>query len=175
MLLRKGELTYKPGSVEDNHSSGSCVTATLKRPTRIHCGPQLWIPIWPCSGRGLPCHNCYQLRGALLPHPFTLTCQSRRFAFCCTFRRLSPPRRYLAPCPMEPGLSSLRQAKSDCPVNSGLMLRTGAMQRNAFRAISHPHRQDAPAPIDTDGFCAHRFAWPQHWPRFSAADVPAKP
>lgn len=27
-------------------------------------------------------------------------------SFCCTFRRLSPPRRYLAPCPVEPGLSS---------------------------------------------------------------------
>jgi len=23
----------------------------------------------------------------------------RRFVFCCTFRRLTPPRRYLAPCP----------------------------------------------------------------------------
>src|SRR3970040_2421171 len=30
----------------------------------------------------------------------------RRYVFCCTFRRLAPPRRYLAPCPMEPGLSS---------------------------------------------------------------------
>src|SRR5688572_21200811 len=30
----------------------------------------------------------------------------RRFVFCCTFRRLTPPRRYLAPCSMEPGLSS---------------------------------------------------------------------
>ena len=30
----------------------------------------------------------------------------RRFAFCCTFRGLAPPRRYLAPCPVEPGLSS---------------------------------------------------------------------
>jgi len=30
----------------------------------------------------------------------------RRFTFCCTFRGLTPPRRYLAPCPMEPGLSS---------------------------------------------------------------------
>ncbi len=30
----------------------------------------------------------------------------RRFALCCTCRRLSPPRRYLALCPMEPGLSS---------------------------------------------------------------------
>jgi len=27
-------------------------------------------------------------------------------SFCCTFRGLAPPRRYLAPCPKEPGLSS---------------------------------------------------------------------
>ena len=32
-------------------------------------------PIWSCSKWGLPCHNCYQLRGALLPHLFTLTLQ----------------------------------------------------------------------------------------------------
>ncbi|CDH39806.1 hypothetical protein APICBIBUN_06766 [Acinetobacter pittii 42F] len=50
--------------------------------------------------------NCYQTRGALLPHPFTLTSRMRRSTLCCTFRRLSPPRRYLAPCPMKPGLSS---------------------------------------------------------------------
>jgi hypothetical protein len=31
-----------------------------------------------------------------------------RFAFCCTFRGLAPPRRYLAPDPPEPGLSSIR-------------------------------------------------------------------
>src|SRR5581483_1175086 len=30
----------------------------------------------------------------------------RRYVFCGTFRRLAPPRRYLAPCPAEPGLSS---------------------------------------------------------------------
>src|SRR5918997_5949251 len=30
-------------------------------------------PIWPCSGWGLPCHRCYQRRGGLLPHRFTLT------------------------------------------------------------------------------------------------------
>jgi hypothetical protein len=55
-------------------------------------------------------------RGALLPHRFTLTCARhseempghRRFAFCCTGRQLALPRRYLAPCPMEPGLSSMR-------------------------------------------------------------------
>ena len=51
--------------------------------------------------------SCYQSRGALLPHLFTLTDRGRRFVFCGTFRGLAPPRRYLAPCPKEPGLSSL--------------------------------------------------------------------
>ena len=39
-------------------------------------------------------------------HPYRRPKALRRFTFCCTFRRLTPPRRYLAPCPMEPGLSS---------------------------------------------------------------------
>ena len=30
-------------------------------------------PIRSCSEWGLPCRDCYQPRGALLPHPFTLT------------------------------------------------------------------------------------------------------
>ena len=51
--------------------------------------------------------ECCHLRGALLPHHFTLTPRTGRYIFCCTFRRLAPPRRYLAPCPVEPGLSSL--------------------------------------------------------------------
>src|SRR5690606_9727355 len=56
--------------------------------------------------------NCCQLRGALLPHPFTLTIRRWRSALCCTFRRLAPPRRYLAFCPMEPGLSSPAEARA---------------------------------------------------------------
>ena len=40
-------------------------------------------------------------------HPCHATCEDRSaVSFCCTFRRLAPPRRYLAPCPVEPGLSS---------------------------------------------------------------------
>lgn len=40
-----------------------------------------------------------------LPDPVNKT-GHRRFTLCCTCRRLAPPRRYLAPCPVEPGLSS---------------------------------------------------------------------
>src|SRR5262249_49331319 len=40
------------------------------------------------------------------------------FAFCCTFRRLTPPRCYLAPRPPEPGLSStFREKCSDRPAD----------------------------------------------------------
>ena len=110
---------YKPGSVEcchsDGHSSGSVVAHALEQPTRsvlIGAGrPSL--PIWPCSHWGLPCHGCYQPRGGLLPHRFTLTCapasrSHRRSVLCCTFRQhlAVPPRRYLAARPLEPGLSS---------------------------------------------------------------------
>ena len=41
-----------------------------------------------------------------LPRPVSRT---RRYIFCGTFRGLAPPRRYLAPCSQEPGLSSRRR------------------------------------------------------------------
>ncbi len=41
-----------------------------------------------------------------LPSPM-LTQRFWRYIFCGTFRRFASPRRYLALCPMEPGLSSL--------------------------------------------------------------------
>jgi len=85
------------------------------------------FPIWPCSRWGLPCHVRCRPRGALLPHHFTLT--GTRFpegnapsavSFCCTFRGLAPPRRYLASCPKEPGLSStFREKCSDHLADSG--------------------------------------------------------
>ena len=50
--------------------------------------------------------NCCQPCGALLPHPFTLTSRMRRSTLCCTCRQLTLPRRYLAPYPLKPRLSS---------------------------------------------------------------------
>ena len=119
---------YKPGSVDTPKCIGrSFLSAcrhrhapaayprfaeSARRQVDVFETGRLSPPIWPCSGRGLPCHDCCQPRGGLLPHPFTLTAFSRRrrFAFCCTVRHvpLTPrvPRRYLATCPVEPGLSS---------------------------------------------------------------------
>ena len=100
----------KPGSVEDDHSSGTYVAVRLKQPTRTQRGPRQWVPIWFCSGWSLPCRELLPAARCALTAPFHpyLIPQAghRRFALCCTSRRLAPPRRYLAPCPMEPGLSS---------------------------------------------------------------------
>ncbi len=60
------------------------------------------VSIWSCSRRGLPCHCRCRQRGALLPHPFTLTSlvkrKARRFAFCGTFPGVTSAGRYPAPC-----------------------------------------------------------------------------
>jgi hypothetical protein len=55
-------------------------------------------PIRFCSGWGLPCQTCCQVRGALLPHRFTLTeDMPRQFIFCGTFPGVTPAGRYPAP------------------------------------------------------------------------------
>ena len=77
---------------------------------------------------GLAPGGVYHRRG-LLPatrcaltapfHPYRHPKVLRRYTFCCTFRRLTPPRRYLAPCPVEPGLSSPGKTGGDCLASSG--------------------------------------------------------
>ena len=106
----RAEPADKPGSVVGNHSSRRIVTDTLKQPTRRHRGPRQCLPIWSCSRWGLPCRSVARLAvrsyRTVSPLPRTSCDAVRRSALCCTFRRLAPPRRYLAPCPVEPGLSS---------------------------------------------------------------------
>ena len=69
----------KPSSVstemEEGHSSRTAVASGLQQPTRDFIGAgRSWSPTWSCSGWGLPCDHGYPQSGALLPHPFTLTC-----------------------------------------------------------------------------------------------------
>lgn len=109
MRESRAESIDKPGSVVDSHSSGRIVTDTLKQPTRRHRGPRHRLPIWPCSRWGLPCRSVAGLavRSYRTISPLPRIPENRSaVSFCCTFRRLAPPRRYLAPCPAEPGLSS---------------------------------------------------------------------
>ncbi len=72
----------------------------------------LRVPLFGLAPSGVyRAASCYQSRGALLPHLFTLTGPKRawRYIFCGTFHGLAPPRSYLALCPKEPGLSSITQ------------------------------------------------------------------
>ena len=52
------------------------------------------------------CPVCYQPGGSLLHCLSTLTAVLAAVYFCCTFLRVAPTRRYLASCPVKPGLSS---------------------------------------------------------------------
>jgi hypothetical protein len=79
------------------------------------CGLQRYFPIWPCSRRGFPCRRVLPPTRCALTAPFHPCRHPDRIAprwmlgrsiLCCTFRGLTPPRCYLAPCPLEPGLSS---------------------------------------------------------------------
>jgi hypothetical protein len=97
----------------DSHSSRPDVAVWLQQPTREQRGPRYRSPIWSCSEWGLPCRTTlapYAVRSyrTLSPLPRTSGDAVRRSALCCTGRQLTLPRSYLALCPAEPGLSSMR-------------------------------------------------------------------
>ena len=76
------------------------------------------IPIWSCSRRGLPCRACCQPRGALLPHPFTLTLITEGGLLSVALSLgLPPPGITRHRVFVEPGLSSpaLLKAKQERP------------------------------------------------------------
>ena len=133
------ELADKPGSVVDSHSSGMHIAMHLERPTQKPCGPHVVTRV-TTSLFGLASSEVYHRRDTLpltrcaltAPfHPYRSTSRLRRFTFCCTICRLAPPRRYLALCPMKPGLSSLL-AQSDCLANSKCSLQTNVPMINFY-------------------------------------------
>ncbi len=114
---RGGQTACKPGSVPRARDTRGWMAIHLGRPSpdasrdlpgRRRGNPpdrnRSAVPTWSCSRWGLPCRPRCRGRGALLPHPFTLTRLrpsrgfGRRFAFCGTFPRVAPAGRYPAPC-----------------------------------------------------------------------------
>ena len=87
---RERQPACKPGSVvasperrAGSHSSRTTLAGRLVQPTRAAATerrrtdePSGATPIWSCSRWGLPCRSRCRSRGALLPHPFTLTFRS---------------------------------------------------------------------------------------------------
>ncbi len=117
----KWESADKPGSVEGNHPSGTRVAARLERPTRKllrAAGAGSVARVFPYLvllqvGFAVPPNvatGAVRSYRTLSPLPSPHCCELGRSALCCTFRGLAPPRRYLAPCPVEPGLSSANGA-----------------------------------------------------------------
>jgi hypothetical protein len=53
--------------------------------TRLRAETRHAAPIRSCSRCGLPCHRRYRRRGALLPHPFTLTFTKKAVCFLWHF------------------------------------------------------------------------------------------
>ncbi len=78
--------------------------------------------------------------------------RGRRSVFCGTFRGLAPPRRYLAACPVEPGLSSIAKGDSGYPAVSRREHRMverffQAAQVGQGRAVTYPTTsRSAPSP-----------------------------
>lgn len=81
----------------DSHSSRHTVAGMLKQPTRT-LGGQRHCVLFGLAPNGVwPAAYCYQMRGAPLPHLFTLACAAKAaiggFTFCSTFRRVTAPGR----------------------------------------------------------------------------------
>ena len=107
------------------------------------------LPIWSCSVWGLPCRACYQSRGALLPHLFTLTParfrSRRRYVLCCTGRpdALKHPSRTLSgtlPC----GVRTFLPRSTACAAS-------GSDHPAACMVPVYPRREDDCCFADTCG------------------------
>jgi len=69
--------------------------------------PKTVAPIWSCSRWGLPCRSRCRVRGALLPHPFTLTAADSGGLLSVALSLGSPPPDVIRHrASVEPGLSS---------------------------------------------------------------------
>ena len=147
VCIKKSKLTDKPGSVVDSHSSRPAIAHWLKQPTRVQYGPYLMNPYLALLRVEFTVPRTVTRRAVrsyrtLSPLPDPTCVGHRRFALCCTGRGLAPPRRYLAPCPMEPGLSSPppvsfregRRRSGDCLVSFGAHYRGFSPRCHARRA-----------------------------------------
>ena len=112
----------KPGSVSDSHSSRHTVAGMLKQPTRTLSGQRHCVLFGLAPNGVWPAAYCYQMRGAPLPHLFTLTCAAfsdghRRFCSLFHFpsRCRARPLAGIPPCGARTFLPvCLAAIRSDC-------------------------------------------------------------
>ena len=109
---------YKRSSVFDNHLSRLIVTNMLKRPTYRRVRATLYQPYFGLAPGGV--YTAFPVTWETVSSYLAFSSLPLKVAviFCCTFLRITPTRRYLAPCSMELRLSS----RSKCyPRLSGLL------------------------------------------------------
>ncbi len=81
----QNERVYKPGSVEDDHLSRTCVAACLQRATRMHGRATVWHSYLRLLQMGFTKPRRYRHAGALLPHRFSFSPDKRgSLLFCGT-------------------------------------------------------------------------------------------
>jgi hypothetical protein len=95
----------------DSYSSRPAITHRLKRPTRSqreqrHTGPYLVLLRVEFTLLRTIASRTVRSYRTLSPLPFLAEANKWRSPLCCTCRRFTPPRRYLVPCSLKPGLSS---------------------------------------------------------------------
>ena len=157
----------KPGSVgpeanleRGGHSSGTAVASRLEQPTRttsLETGlaQAPVVPIRFCSWWGLPCRPHCCVRGALLPHPFTLTPERVRSGLLSVALSLGslPPDVIRHRASMEPGLSSpdARSGAAARPADGRDVGRSGPLRqgtracrvlRRAARSLGEAAKRD---------------------------------
>ena len=99
----------KPNSVQSwsFHWDASRPTPLATYPKTSDGQPVVRLPIWSCSGWGLPCPACHHAGGELLPRHFTLTeSEDPAVSFLWHFPPVTRRSRYEPSCPGEFGLSS---------------------------------------------------------------------
>ncbi len=157
------------------------VAMHLERPTREPRGPRVCSPIWSCSGWGLPCHACYQTRGALLPHHFTLTCAMQRWPSAVCFLRHFPSAHAAQGLPgtlpsgartfLRNHAAAVRPTSQPsgyhCVVTCALCLGEAGHRANSptRRSVLPPgeRQHEHPAPRPSAGSTAHRRPGPSVW------------
>ncbi len=72
----KPDSVPRPGGRGGDHPSGACVAADLGATYPGLCRRAAGVPVWSCSGWGLPSRPVARDAGELLPHRFTLACSS---------------------------------------------------------------------------------------------------
>ena len=122
-----------------------CSTPETLCPFGPRNGPFLEFPIWPCTGRGLPCLRDCSWSGELLPHLFTLAPQA-----------ITHPRGGLFSVALSVGtihiVASHVYPEAHAPGLHGIApygVRT-FLPRLASRAILRPSRINAKLHVETD-------------------------